>query len=259
PAGSQRLGVVMSGRESRRSLPAKELAACLQAIFRARGGPELVCIGSKAETPLVHRLMRELPRPMIGKVRDLTGATALTDLPDLLSGLDALITPDTGTMHLAAHLGVPVQAFFLSSAWAWETGPYGFGHTVWQALAPCSPCLESVPCPNELACLPAFSHPSFLAHLSGKASEAWPTGLLGCVGMLDDLGTTLRLVDGGDPYTDARKELRSGLAAWLGKDDESHPAFMRHELADYLFQESDWMLPEAWQKNRRPVTKEMPC
>ena len=36
--------------------------------------------------------------------------------------LDVLLTPDTGIMHLAAHLGVPVFAFFLSSAWCHETG-----------------------------------------------------------------------------------------------------------------------------------------
>lgn len=258
PAGGQRLGLVMAGRETRRSLPPKQLAACLQAVFQARGGPEIVCIGTRQESVLVRRLLRELPPATAARVRDLTGSTSLSDLPEVLLGLDCLLSPDTGTMHLAAHLGVPVQAFFLSSAWAWETGPYGLGHSIWQAKAPCSPCLESAPCKQDLACLQPFAHPAFLAHLSGRAAQVWPEQLLGCVTMLDDLGTALRIVDGGDPCQDARQELRNGLAAWLGKERADAPAFMRQDLAEYLFREKDWMLPANWPEPG-VGKKERPC
>lgn len=247
PAGSARIGVVMAGRESRRSLPPPVLAKCLRAVFQAREGPEIVCIGSQSERPLVRRLMRELPSQMQQKVRDVTGATSLTDLPELVSGLDMVLTPDTGAMHLAAHLGVPVQAFFLSSAWCWETGPYGFGHKVWQALEPCSPCRESEPCPRNLACLSPFGHKAFLAHLAGKHIPEWPETMLGLISMLDGAGVYYKCVDGGDPYTDARRELRGGLADYLGlsREDGVLPA-MRQELAEFLYTEKDWMLPPNW-------------
>lgn len=245
-ANTHRIGIVMAGRESRRSLPPAVLAACVQAIFQARGGPELVCIGSRSESVLVRRLMRELPPRTAEKIVDLTGKTALTDLPEVLQGLDLVLTPDTGAMHLCAHLGVPVQAFFLSSAWCYETGPYGFGHKVWQALEPCSPCLESAACPYDTRCLKAFSHPGFLSHLSGKIGDEWPDGLLGCTSMLDDLGVTYKAVDGGDPYMDARKELRSGFLEYRGAKSPQMPP-MRPELAEFLFHERDWMLPADWQ------------
>lgn len=245
PAGSNRIGVVMAGRESRRSLPPPVLAGCLQAIFQARGGPEFVCIGTREERPLVRRLLRELPTRTAARVVDRTGATGLTDLPELMRGLDLLLTPDTGSMHLAAHLGIPVQAFFLSSAWCWETGPYGFGHKIWQALEPCSPCLESASCSRSLACLSPFGHPAFLAHLSGKFSPDWPEGLLGCTSMLDDMGVRYTTVDGGDPYSEARQELRNGLAAYkgAGRPGDALP-FIRQELAEFLFTEKHWMLPQ---------------
>ncbi|MDR0339334.1 MAG: glycosyltransferase family 9 protein [Desulfovibrio sp.] len=246
-SGRQRIGVVMAGRESRRSLPPPVLANCVQAIFQARGGPEIVCIGSKSEGALARRLRRELPAQTVEKTADLTGKTALTDLPELLQSLDLLVTPDTGAMHLAAHLGTPVQAFFLSSAWCWETGPYGFGHTVWQALPPCSPCLESAPCPNKTVCLSPFAEAGFLAHLAGRRGESWPEGLIGCVSMLDDMGVTYKNVDGGDPYQDARRELRSGLSAHFGADGSVTP-FMRQDLAEYLYTEKNWMLPPNWTK-----------
>lgn len=251
--GANRIGIVMAGRESRRSLPVKELALCVEAVFKARGGPHLVCIGSGAERSLVRRLARELPPVIARKLEDLTGKTSLTDLPEIFNGFDMLLTPDTGAMHLAAHLGVPVQAFFMSSAWCWETGPYGYGHKVWQALTPCSPCRESDTCGYSLACLRPFSHPAFLAHLAGKYDQDWPEGLLGCATVLDDLGSSCKTVDGDDPYQSARGELRSGLLSFFGQTRvDAASSFMRAELAEFLFTEKDWMLPENWRQ--RPFT-----
>ena len=247
PAKSGRVGIVMAGRDSRRSLPSPVLAACVQAIFQARQGPELVCIGSQSERPLVHRLKRHLPPRTAQKVEDRTGTTSLTDLPDLLLGLDVVLTPDTGAMHLAAHLGIPVQAFFLSSAWCFETGPYGFGHKIWQAIESCSPCRESVACPRSLACLEAFSHPSFLAHLSGKYDALWPDGLLGCISRLDSFGVSYFSVDGVDPFAAERIQIRNGLREHLGAvpaDGSLLP--VPHDVGEFLYSEANWMLPGNW-------------
>lgn len=246
-AGANRIGIVMAGRESRRSLPIPVLAACVQAVFQARGGPTLVCLGSANERPLVRRLARALPAAAAGRIEDRAGQTSLTDLPELMQGLDMALTPDTGSMHLAAHLGVPVQAFFLSSAWCWETGPYGFGHKVWQAMTECSPCRESEVCKRNIACLGAFGHKAFLAHLSGKFDPDWPEGLLGCISGLDELGATYKVVDGEDAYSQGRRELRNGLAEWLGLVNEDQaPPYMSPQLADFLYREKDWMLPPNW-------------
>ena len=246
PAGNGRIGIVMAGRQSRRSLPPQVLATCVQAVFQARRGPELICIGSKDERPLVSRLVRHLPPQTAKRIIDRTGSTSLTDLPDLLLGLDMLLTPDTGAMHLAAHLGVPVQAFFLSSAWCFETGPYGFGHKVWQALLPCSPCLESATCDNSLACLNPFTHEAFLEHLAGKHNPHWPNGLLGCITTLDSLGSTCVCVDGEDPYAPGRRELRDALQEYLHLDVVGTPPKISREIAGYLYSEANWMLPDNW-------------
>lgn len=247
PTARGRVGIVMAGRESRRSLPVAVLARCVRAVFQARGGPALVCLGSQSEAPLVRRLSRELPPRAAERVENLCGKTGLTDLIDVVGTLDLVLTPDTGIMHLAAHLGVPVQAFFLSSAWCWETGPYGFGHKVWQAMPPCAPCRENDPCPHNTVCCDVFSHAAFLAHLAGRHETGWPENLLGCTSMLDDLGVTYRHVDGPDPYSDARRELRNGLAEYLGRTPaDAPPPFMRRELAEFLYTERDWMFPRDW-------------
>lgn len=247
PAGSGKIGVVMAGRQARRSLPPEVLAGCLLSVFQARKGPSFVMIGSAAEKTLVRHLLRELPPKMAEKVEDLTGKTALQDLPEVMRELDMIITPDTGAMHLAAHLGVPVQAFFLSSAWCYETGPYGFGHKVWQAVEECSPCIETDACGRNTACLLPFSHPSFLAHLKGKFSEEGTPGLMGCTSMLDDLGVTYKTVDGENPYELTRGELRKALLELFHQRPIDAPPFALHpDVADFAFTERLWMTPPEW-------------
>ncbi|MDL2267073.1 glycosyltransferase family 9 protein [Desulfovibrio sp. OttesenSCG-928-G15] len=247
PAGSNRIGVVMAGRESRRSLPPEVLAQCLVSIFQARKGPTFVMIGSASEQILVRKLARLLPPRMVERMEDLTGKTSLTDLVEVLSSLDMVLTPDTGAMHLAAHMGVPVQAFFLSSAWCYETGPYGFGHKVWQALSDCSPCLESAPCTKNLVCLAPFKQEAFLTHLKGKFAQDTTPGLLGCTSMLDDLGVTYKAVDGDDPYEQTRNELRKALLELFRRGAGDAPPFAMHpDVADFLFSEKSWMVPPDW-------------
>ncbi|MDR2604617.1 MAG: glycosyltransferase family 9 protein, partial [Desulfovibrio sp.] len=245
PAATGCVGIIAAGRHARRSLPPRVLAACVQSVFRAAGGPRLLCLGAKEDQPAARRLRRELPPRIAERMEDLTGKTSLTDLPDILRGLDMLLTPDTGAMHLAAHLGIPVQAFFLSSAWCFETGPYGMGHRVWQAVRPCSPCLESAPCPHGTACCAPFSHPAFQTHLAGKFSPEWPADLMGCVSALDDFGATCTVVDGGNPYADAARELRAGLAACRGLPGADAGGLTPRNAA-FLFREKDWMLPGNW-------------
>jgi hypothetical protein len=165
-------------------------------------------------------------------------------LPEILRGLDLLLSPDTGVMHLAAHLGTPVLAFFLASARCFETGPYGWGHRVWQADLPCSPCLESAPCPRGRTCLTPFAHKGSLALLSGKVAAGWPEDLLGCVTALDPLGSTCRVVDGLERRAEERLGLRLALGEYLGLSGQGE-GFGEDpgKAVVALFEERDWMLP----------------
>jgi hypothetical protein len=223
----------------------------LEALFLARKGPEIVLLGSRSECGHARFLRKSLSGRAASRVEDLAGKTSLADLYEVVGGLDLLFTPDTGLMHLAAHLGVPVMAAFLSSAWAWETGPYGLGHLVWQAVRPCSPCLESAACPHDAACLEVFRSPDWLAHLAGRHSGAWPAGLLGLVSGLDDLGVSYLRVDGGgdgeepERASAERVARRALLAEYLGlAESGQRPARIPAHVADELFSLSDWALPD---------------
>jgi len=177
-----------------------------------------------------------------GACRNLTGQTDLPGLIDALTGLSVLVTPDTGVMHLAAALGVPVMAFFLSSAWCHETGPYGAGHRVWQAVTECAPCLEAAPCPNALACLAPLADPGLCRLVAGSTKAAVPSGLVGYVTDCDALGTLCRPVAGEDPTVGSRTAVRALVARRLGIDLPL-AADLSPALVQALTVESDWMLP----------------
>ena len=66
-----------------------------------------------------------------------------------------LLTNDTGTMHLAALLGVPVVAVFGSTE-PRLTGPLGNGHTILRHHVECSPCFLRE-CPIDFRCMKAIT------------------------------------------------------------------------------------------------------
>lgn len=71
----------------------------------------------------------------------LAGATTLRTLAALYARARALITTDTGPMHIAAAVRTPVVALFGPTA-PWRTGPYGPGHQIVRAGLSCSPCFK---------------------------------------------------------------------------------------------------------------------
>ena len=82
---------------------------------------------------------------------NLAGRTSLAELIGELQRCQLLLTNDTGTMHLAAHLGVPTVAIFGSTEPA-LTGPLGEGHLVIRHQVECSPCFLRT-CPIDFRCM----------------------------------------------------------------------------------------------------------
>lgn len=83
------------------------------------------------------------------------GLTTLEQLADELRECHLLLTNDTGTMHLAALLGVPVVAIFGSTEDR-LTGPLGNGNVVLRHHVECSPCFLRA-CPIDFRCMKAVT------------------------------------------------------------------------------------------------------
>lgn len=116
-----------------------------------RTGAHLVVFGGKADLPLADGLAGRLGGIPLTV---LAGRTTLAELLAALSLCRVLITNDTGPMHLAGALGVPVVVPFGSTS-PELTGPGLPGdprHRLLLGQAPCAPCFLRT-CPVDLRCL----------------------------------------------------------------------------------------------------------
>ena len=80
---------------------------------------------------------------------DALGKTTLSQLVGLLSQSHMMLTNDTGPMHLAVGVGIPVVNLSVGHVDFRETGPYGPGHWVVQPDIGCGPCGFDQVCPHH--------------------------------------------------------------------------------------------------------------
>jgi lipopolysaccharide heptosyltransferase I len=158
--------IVPSARWASKRWPAENFAALIKKL-------SIPCIitGSKGDKKAVQNIMNLLTentaaisgtsrekRPArkgaSSKTINLCGKTGLKELTALLAGAKAVVTNDTGPMHIAAALNVPVIAIFGPTDPA-KTGPYGWQTSrklkVVKTRVPCSPCRKKR-C-RELICM----------------------------------------------------------------------------------------------------------
>jgi lipopolysaccharide heptosyltransferase II len=101
------------------------------------------------------RVGEEITGRLEGDFTNLIGKTTLAELIAALSECRLLLTNDTGTMHLAAFLGVPTVSIFGSTEPA-LTGPLGSGNRVLRHHVECSPCFLR-DCPIDFRCMQAVT------------------------------------------------------------------------------------------------------
>jgi len=80
-----------------------------------------------------------------GKAVSIAGRTSIMELAAVIKKSKFFISNDTGPMHIAAALNIPVFAIF-GPANPIRTGPYGDIHTIIKKDLPCSPCYAKKKC-----------------------------------------------------------------------------------------------------------------
>lgn len=180
------VGMQLGASEERRRWPLEYFVALGERLARAGGVP--VLLGGPAEEELGQRYGQLARHHYINCI----GKTSLPELSALLSALHLLVTNDTGTMHLAAGLGIPILSIFLCTAQPWDTGPYLAGSLCLEPDMDCHPCAFGVACPHDHACRRAIGPDAVarfaLARLeTGEWGNAAP-GLRGWKSRLDENG-----------------------------------------------------------------------
>lgn len=148
-AGSGRVALVLGASEAAKRPDALFWARLARRLAGAGAMP--VFLGGPAESALGQEVARLAQLPHA----NLCGRLPLRDVAAVLRGLDLCITPDTGPMHLADWLGVPVLNLSMGPVHARETGPTAPGQWVLRAAMSCVGCWQCRR--SKLYCKQAFS------------------------------------------------------------------------------------------------------
>ena len=119
--------------------------------IRVRSSIQWVLFGTARDAMVGEQIAAALGHHCVNRI----GKTTLDQLIDEVRECSLLLTNDTGTMHLAALLGVPVVAIFGSTE-PRLTGPIGNGHVILRHHVECSPCFLRE-CPIDFRCMKAVS------------------------------------------------------------------------------------------------------
>ncbi len=114
-----------------------------------RTGAQWVLFGTQNDAAVGETIAAALS----DQCRNRIGQTSLEQLIDELRACRLLLTNDTGTMHLAALIGIPVVAIFGSTE-PRLTGPLGNDHIILRHQVECSPCFLRQ-CPIDFRCMKA--------------------------------------------------------------------------------------------------------
>jgi lipopolysaccharide heptosyltransferase II len=115
----------------------------------AAGPVEWILFGTKSD----EKIGEQIATALGAGCTNLIGKTTLAELIARLGECQLLLTNDTGTMHLATMLNVPVVAVFGSTE-PRLTGPLGSGNRVIRRHVECSPCFLRE-CPIDFRCMHA--------------------------------------------------------------------------------------------------------
>jgi len=115
--------------------------------FRVSADADVILFGTASEEPVSDAIAAGITGPSIG----LVGKTAIADLPALLSRCQLFVGNDSGAMHVAAAVGLPVVAIFGPTD-SHGTAPITTRCTIIQERPYCSPCFLRR-CPIDHRCM----------------------------------------------------------------------------------------------------------
>ncbi len=144
--GKLRIAIAPVSRWTTKNWPLERFAETARRLVREMGA-EVHILGGGADRPDAEELAR-----LAGvEIRNHCGEFDLPHSCALLRHMDALVTNDSGPMHLAAAMNIPCVALF-GPTLPGRTGPYGPIHRVLQSDS-CAPCYRRT-CPRgDFACL----------------------------------------------------------------------------------------------------------
>ena len=97
-----------------RRWPVESYVSLARQLIRRSERVEIVLVGIHSEQELAQQFFSLLPQNIHNRIIDQVGKTTLPELLGILEQMDLLVTPDTGTMHLAVALKTPLAVILPS-------------------------------------------------------------------------------------------------------------------------------------------------
>jgi lipopolysaccharide heptosyltransferase II len=149
---------------AKRWLP--ERFAAVAAAISATRPIQWILFGTSTDAGVGEVIATALGEKCVNRI----GQTSLNDLIEELRRCRLLLTNDTGTMHLAALLGLPTVSVFGSTE-PQMTSPLGEGHVVLRHHVECSPCFLRE-CPIDFRCMTSVSVEEVAAAVESVLGQA---------------------------------------------------------------------------------------
>lgn len=134
----------------------------------SRLGAAILITGGSGEEEIGRDIASAMRYPSL----NLAGRTTVRELMAVIERCDLFVTNDSGPMHVAAALGVPIVALFGSTD-PTTTAPLGDNVRIVRKPVPCAPCLKRT-CPTDHVCMTAITAADVLEAALSLVTHADP-------------------------------------------------------------------------------------
>jgi lipopolysaccharide heptosyltransferase II len=154
--GRPRVAVVPSSRRENKNWPVEFYAEVAHRLMH-QDSASIYLMGGRSDRETCATLQHALEAGNTSsRVVNLAGRTTLVEMGGWLKGMDVVLANDSGPMHMAVAIKIPVVAMFGPTDPV-RTGPYGAGNRVVTVAMDCQPCFKRT-CPLEgIDCMRAIT------------------------------------------------------------------------------------------------------
>jgi len=137
--GAPILGIIPGARWETKRWPESFFARVIDDLSERHPTLRFALLGAPSEAPAAEQIKTLVKHP--DRLLMLAGRTSLTELTETIRRTVGLLSNDSGPMHVAAALRIPVFAMFGPTV-PEKTGPWGRIHTIFQPELECRGCLK---------------------------------------------------------------------------------------------------------------------